>query len=66
MGPLAVMLYKALDYRLEESEERELDPALSSLIEVMLEMEDNTYSISELVCCSTVLCTYCVLQFRMK
>ena len=49
MGPLAVMLYKALDYRLEDSEERELAPSLSSLIEVMLEMENQTPSISELV-----------------
>ena len=49
MGPLAVMLYKALDFRLEDSEERELDPSLSSLIEVMLETEDKTPPISELV-----------------
>ena len=40
MESLGIMIYKALDYGLKESEERELSPPLENLIDLMTKSTD--------------------------
>ena len=48
IAPLAVLLYEVLDYRLEDSEERELSADIANLIEVMLDAGSEVHLVGEL------------------